>query len=337
MASITIYELSADPFSTNSVSIEAAYSADIIDDDTFLQGSDSSTQLDLSGVPNFHNSSSSFQVFETYQGEINGQAVSFVQLQFSSPIYVVVTSGQANVGDTIAVTSRPSSTPPTEYSTLPSFVCFTSGSMILTPTGRRRVESLRPGDPVIVAGGQVRPVRWIGKRRLSRQDLRRSPHLCPIRIRSDHFSTTCTNRDLVVSPQHRIAVSSPNMELLYSAPMMLAPAKNLVDGKSVRQLPPDEGVEYIHILFDQHELVNVDGIWSESLYPGDTTLSAMTAETRKELLSLFPTLRQGAKGYGPTVLPVLKPFEIRLLRHTLILNCGLENPWSKTRPAAHAA
>lgn len=44
--------------------------------------------------------------------------------------------------------------------------CFARGTGILTPHGYRRVEELRPGDPVITAAGERRPVLWIGWRTL---------------------------------------------------------------------------------------------------------------------------------------------------------------------------
>nr|WP_253762063.1 MULTISPECIES: Hint domain-containing protein [unclassified Ruegeria] len=200
---------------------------------------------------------------------------------------------------------------------MPSFVCFTTGSLILTPTGQRQVEELEPGDPVLTTGGRIRPVRWIGRRHLSTQELRSSPHLCPVRFKAGCFGPNCPTRDLLVSPQHRVAVTSAMMELMHGETVMLAPAKALINGQSIVQDPPEQGIEYVHILLDQHELVNVEGIWSESFYPGDTTLSAMAPATLRKLFDLFPDLSHGATGYGPTVLPVLKPFEAGMLKSDL--------------------
>ena len=321
MASITIYEISADPFSNSNIDVLAAYSADIIDNDAFLQDpdGDGSQQLDLSGVPNFHNASGNFQIFESYSGQVNGAPVTFTLIQFSNPIYVVVTAGQVAPGDTVTNTGFVGSAPASSYNSLPSFVCFTAGSLILTPAGQRRIETLQPGDLVVVADGQPRPVRWIGRRRLSASELRQEPHLCPVRISAGSFAKNCPSRDLLVSPQHRIAVSCARMEMMYANPEMLAPAKGLVDGHAVTQLPPHQSVEYIHILFDKHELVNVEGVWSESFYPGECTISAMTPATQRELHALFPDLMGGPHGYGATALPVLKPYEVRIMRRDLIV------------------
>ena len=318
MASVTVFEISADPFSNRSVDITQAYSVEIIDNDAFLQDPDpDSAQLDLTSLPGFSGSSQNFSTFESYTGTVNGAPVRFTLIQFSNPRYIIVTSGQAALGDTISDTGFAGTAQSAAYQSLPSFVCFTSGSLIRTPNGLRKVETLQPGDPACVALGQTRIIRWIGRRRLSRLDLQANPHLCPVRIKADSFGLGCPRRDLLVSPQHRIAVTSPVMELTHCEPLMLATAKALINQDTITQETPENGVEYIHILFDRHELVNVEGLWSESFFPGDTTVNAMAPATRRELFELFPDLSKGAVGYGSTVLPVLKNYEARALQCVL--------------------
>ncbi|MTI01234.1 Hint domain-containing protein [Roseibium sp. RKSG952] len=326
MEFITIYEINSDPLSNTNVVVLNAYQVEIIDTDDSLEDpdADGNPQLDVSGVPGFIGNSTNFQVFETYSGNVGGNPVTFTLLQFSNPQYVVVTSGEVSVGDTIANTNNSIVTaPPTEYDTIPTFVCFTAGSRILTPAGLRRIETLKPGDHVVTADGSCKPLRWVGKRRLSAHELKIDSHLCPIRIRANSFSKGCPQRDLLISPQHRIAVTSASMELYYADSMMLAPAKGMVDGRDITQMPPDQDVIYIHLLFDSHELVKVEGVWSESFYPGDTTMSAVSPATRRELFELFPELTLNAKSYGPTVLPVLKPYEVRALQSELSVPVAL--------------
>ncbi len=68
-------------------------------------------------------------------------------------------------------------------------------------------------------------------------------------------------------------------------------------------------VTYVHLLFDQHEIVCGNGLESESYHPGAETLDAFDAETRAEILELM----DGQNGYGPTARPELKLHESRLL------------------------
>ncbi len=317
MKFITIYEIDVDPLSNSDVTVLAAYQVAIIDDDNFLEDpdADGSRQLDVSGVPSFRGNSRNFQTFETYNGDVAGAPVTFTLLQFSNPQYMVVTSGNVEVGETIENTNNTvAAAPPAEYDTIPTFVCFTAGSLILTPSGERLIDSLNPGDEVCVARGGSRPVRWIGHRHLSARDLQKDPKFCPVRIRANSFSDQCPARDLLVSPQHRIAVSSARMQLYFSDPLMLAPAKGLINNRTIDQLPPDRSVDYIHLLFDRHELVQVEGVWSESFFPGDTSMDAMTRRTRQELFELFPDLLSFRGPFAETILPVLKPHEVHMLQ-----------------------
>lgn len=50
-------------------------------------------------------------------------------------------------------------------------------------------------------------------------------------------------------------------------------------------------VEYIHLLFDRHEVVISNGAASESLYPGTEAMKALGPATVAELYALFPELR----------------------------------------------
>jgi len=112
-------------------------------------------------------------------------------------------------------------------------------------------------------------------------------------------------------------VTSDLMEVHFFNPMMLAPAKALVDGTRIHHMSTENEVVYIHLLFDQHELVNVEGVWSESFFPGDTTMGALAPAVKRELCELFPELFVDAACYGNTALPVMKPFEARMLQTDL--------------------
>ncbi|WP_109313599.1 Hint domain-containing protein [Ruegeria sp. AU67] len=335
----TLYQISADPLFNPNVTVTNAFQVAITDNDNQLENpdADGSQQFDVSGIAGL-NTSEDFQVFENYTANVGGSPVTFTLLQWQGTQYIVVTSGQVAVNDVLSgntLTQNPAS--PSVYDTLPTFVCFTSGSLILTPSGRRLIETLEPEDEVITADGSARPVRWIGRRQLSAQELKRDPHLCPVRIRAGRFTEGCPSRDLLVSPQHRIAVTSAVMELYYFDTVMLAPAKGMVDGQGIEQLPPEQGVEYIHILFDKHELVNVEGVWSESFFPGDTTMSAMATATKRELFELFPELMCSKTGYGETALPVLKPYEVRLLQSDLSVPMIFPKKGDTTYAAEHSA
>jgi hypothetical protein len=122
------------------------------------------------------------------------------------------------------------------------------------------------------------------------------------------------DRDMVVSPQHRVVMSGYAIELLFGEDEVLVPATHLVGRPGITRICPDEGVTYVHFMFDHHELVMSDGAWTESFQPGDLSLAGLDQEQRDELLTLFPELAQegGRKAYGAARMS-LKSYQARLL------------------------
>jgi hypothetical protein len=75
-----------------------------------------------------------------------------------------------------------------------------------------------------------------------------------------------------------------------------------------------ERVTYVHLMFDDHEIVRADGAWSESFQPGSATLGAMEADQLAELIALFPELAtdEGRNAF-PAARPALKAHEVRAM------------------------
>ncbi|WP_107495894.1 Hint domain-containing protein [Thalassobius sp. I31.1] len=86
-------------------------------------------------------------------------------------------------------------------------VCFAGGTRITTPDGQIAVENLKTGDKVTTADGLTETITWIGKRVLNAQELAENPNLRPIRIKRNVLGPGYPDRDLRVSPQHRILMS----------------------------------------------------------------------------------------------------------------------------------
>ncbi len=171
--------------------------------------------------------------------------------------------------------------------------CFTLGAMIQTERGEVAVEELQAGDRVLTRDHGLQPLRWVGRRDLSQTDLAREPRFSPIRIEMGALGSNLPARDMMVSPQHRMLVSGPRAELLFGDAEVLVAATHMVGMTGVQRVYP-RGISYVHILFDQHQIVCADGTWSESFQPGAQTLSGLDDAQRDEVLALFPHLRAGA-------------------------------------------
>ena len=315
---ITIYEINVDPLFSADVVVVAAFQVEVIDDDPTLEDPDTGPQLDVTGVPGFLGDSTNFQVFETYSGNVGGSPVTFTLVQFTEPQYMFLTEGSVEVGATIAGTNNSIVTaPPSTTEDLPDFVCFARGTPIETRNGPINVENLLVGDLVLTRDGSFKPVVWIGKRGLQGRDLIRKPYLRPVVIRANAFGENVPSQDVSVSPQHRVALSSIKSDFMFGTRDVLVPAKNLVDGGSVYIDEGLEEIEYIHVMLEQHEVINSAGLWSEALFLGGPTFDAMQRGTKAELLELFPDCKTDLSAYGKTALPVLQPYEIEIIRAEL--------------------
>ncbi len=168
-------------------------------------------------------------------------------------------------------------------------VCFPRGAMVATPLGQRAIETLAVGDLVLTRDRGAQPIRWIGSTLLSAETLRQFPEKRPVRIAAgalgDHAATE-------VSPHHRILVAGWRADTLFDAPEVLAAAVHLVNDRTITRAPA-EAVEYFHILLDGHEILCVDGLWSESFHPG-AVQTGLAPATRDEVLELFPALETAA-------------------------------------------
>ena len=168
--------------------------------------------------------------------------------------------------------------------------CYTPGTQFMTPDGPVAVEELQPGDLVCTLDHGPQPVRWVGKARLSGAALAAAPHLVPVRIAAGALGAGLPRRDIFVSPQHRMLLRSRIAERMCDAPEVLAAAVHLVGLPGITRAPVRGGVDYIHLMFDRHEVIFAEGAPSESLYLGRMARRGMPKAALKEILALFPEL-----------------------------------------------
>ncbi|MDP3339528.1 Hint domain-containing protein [Frigidibacter sp.] len=180
-------------------------------------------------------------------------------------------------------------------------ICFLRGTLIDTPQGRIPVQDLMAGDAVTTMDHGVQPIRWIGSSRVSGLGA-----LAPIRIGAGALGN---DRDLLVSPNHRMLLTGPRAELLFGEREVLMAAKFLTADARVRAEPCDVA-EYYHILFDRHEIIFAEGAPAESLHMGGEAISALEAEARAEIAAIFPDLQQRTAGLSR---PALTRVEAQVL------------------------
>lgn len=175
--------------------------------------------------------------------------------------------------------------------------CFTPGTKIKTDGGEVLVENIDVGHRVLTRDNGYQTVRWIGRRDLDAKDLADHPDLQPIEIKKNALGENIPERDMHVSPQHRMLLNNDQIRSWLDSQEALVAAHLLtcfagIESKTVNR------ISYIHFMFDQHEIVLADGAWSESYQPRDLTSSTLNRAIREELFRLFPELEtDGADAY----------------------------------------
>lgn len=179
-----------------------------------------------------------------------------------------------------------------DWEALESMPCYGRGTLILTAKGRIPVEDLRVGDLVRTADAGLQPVRWVGSRKLSILDILTSPHLIPIRVSKGALGAGLPERDLILSPQHRVIARGKVVERMFDADEVLVAAKHLTELPGVNLARDMQNVEYFHVMFDDHQIIFADGVASESLYSGAEALNSMNDAARAEIFEIFPELAE---------------------------------------------
>ena len=191
--------------------------------------------------------------------------------------------------------------------------CFTPGTTIATPRGERLVEELKEGDRIITRDNGIQEIRWVGRKDMTGKALIGSPHLRPVLIKAGSLGNGLPERDMLVSPNHRLLVANDQTQLYFEENEVLAAAKHLVGTEGIHQVDVMQ-VSYIHFMFDRHEVVLSNGAWTESFQPGDYSLKGLGNSQRNEIFELFPELRNqdGVENYH-AARKSLKKHEAQLL------------------------
>ena len=181
-------------------------------------------------------------------------------------------------------------------------VCFLEGTLIETSTGTVPVEQLKIGQQVIGADGRRIELRYVVATDISLKALQRNDKLYPVRISKGALGQSLPNRDLYVSRQHRMQVSSEIAQRMFGTKNVLISAVRLCGLPNIEIDRRFETLTYYHLVFNQHEVILAEGAPSESLFLGDQALHQLPADVIEELQALdLISDRPFAKGFIPSL------------------------------------
>ncbi|WP_299612165.1 Hint domain-containing protein [uncultured Tateyamaria sp.] len=180
---------------------------------------------------------------------------------------------------------------------------FTRGTHITMSSGAQKpIEELAVGDRILTRNDGVQEVRWVGQ-----STVRATGDFAPIRIRA---GTLNNDRDLIVSPDHRLFIYQRQDRLGAGRSELLVKARHLVNGDSVTV--QDGGfVDYFELLFDTHQIIYAEGIAAESMLI-DTRTKPVVPEDVSALLTQHTAA--GLSGLDVTETLLDRPDAAEILR-----------------------
>lgn len=181
--------------------------------------------------------------------------------------------------------------------------CFEARTKIKVQSGLKAAEDITIGDLVWTRDSGYQPVRWIGKTTVAATGA-----FAPVVIQPGAIGNA---EELVVSPEHRILLSSASAELLFGENEVFVAAKHLCGLPGVFQRPGGT-ITYVHFMCDTHQIVSANGIDCESFFLSEFSVSGVDADQRRELLALFPSLEAGMQQFGSTAAKSLRGYEANL-------------------------
>ena len=191
--------------------------------------------------------------------------------------------------------------------------CFTPGVLVETATGPRAIETLQPGDLVLTRDRGLQPIRWIGNRTIPAAELQADPALHPILFRKGSLGSDLPNRDMMVSRQHCMLAEGAGAELYFGADEVFVRALHMAGQPGVVHAMVQE-VTYLHLMFDQHEVILADRVWSESFLPAARNIGGLEDAARAELFKVFAEMPETLQPEGyQAARQILKSHEARLL------------------------
>jgi len=184
---------------------------------------------------------------------------------------------------------------------------FVAGTRVATPLGYVTVERLQAGDRILTADSRHAKLIWVGTTRV----VARGGH-APVRFETGVMDNI---RPLRLGQGHRVRVTGWRAELLFDAEAVLASAKSFVNDMDVVIDPSAAEITYVHLMFEQHEVVLAENVACETLRAGPDGRRVLDEMARSAVELHHPAMpgefRDGAEH---SALPILSAGEERVLR-----------------------
>ncbi|SMH55639.1 Hint domain-containing protein [Maritimibacter sp. HL-12] len=169
-------------------------------------------------------------------------------------------------------------------------------SVIETARGSVLARDIRAGDRVVTRDNGMQTLRWVGTSTVIYDEpdaggtICDHPHRGPVRIRAGALGSNPDAGNLVLAPGQRVLVRNALSNLLFATDEIMASVGDLTHIEGTDIAPRSVG-RWVHLLFDQHELIQVNGLWMESFAPDMWSIRVAYPEQWHAITEAMPRLR----------------------------------------------
>ncbi len=170
-----------------------------------------------------------------------------------------------------------------------SFAAIGRGAIVQTDAGPRAVEDLLPGDQVMTASHGLQTLKWHGTMTIVPGAQNARPEMGSMtRVTADALGLGRPSPDVVLGPGARVIHHAPGVRTLTGSDAAFIPVRDFIDQSQIIELKPIAPVHCYQLGFDDHCLINVNGIGIETLHPGAAHTLGLRSDMLSLLMSLFP-------------------------------------------------
>ncbi|WP_339107815.1 Hint domain-containing protein [Thioclava sp. GXIMD4216] len=191
-------------------------------------------------------------------------------LEYQGQVHGIASTERLFAGQSYDIVGIDSNDPVIAYSAMA--ICFAAGSLVATKQGPVPVEKLREGMRIQTVDNGYRPLEWAGRWLVNGRGAN-----APVRFETGVIGNT---RPLFLSGQHRVLMR-PERGPLQGEEILVA-ARALVGQPGITRAECDR-IQWVHLLFERHEVVFAEDARTESLLPGPAALSCVGPETARYL------------------------------------------------------
>lgn len=180
----------------------------------------------------------------------------------------------------IASNKRVANTSPEQLRGVP---CFHGGSEVITQQGAKSICDLTTDDKVLTRDNGFQPVLWVGHVTSSKA----IP--MTVKIKQDAIMAGRPGDTIYVSGRQSLLLSCPEVQSQFGSAEVLARAGDLLHLDGISRA--DSMDNAVAVMTLQHELLNIGGLWMDSLVPDAEALNHLPSADKNAIKTLLPELR----------------------------------------------